>query len=100
MLFTIGLLTLLISSKFNSQKYSIIIGLIIFLLLNTLTEILVGKHWYHFINPAYHAFGFSVTDNILTGFISGFIYYVIVISILIILLRKVVKKQNIGIYKK
>ena len=100
MLFTIGLLTLLISSKFNSQKYSIIIGLIIFLLLNTLTEILVGKHWYHFINPAYHAFGFSVTGNILTGFISGFIYYVIVISILIILLRKVVKKQNIGIYKK
>lgn len=100
MLLSFGLLTLVISSIFNNQKYIVIVGMAVSCILNLTTEILKPDVWYNLLNPGYHSFGLEVTNNLVIGYVSAIFYYLISIWLLITILRKNITKKNFAVYKK
>lgn len=86
-----------LSSKFNSQKVSVIMSLILEILIISSIDIYNFESILRFINPGFYAFSLGFYSNAWIELLICIIYHLIIISLLVLISLKIIKNCNINI---
>lgn len=86
-----------LSAKFNNQKISVIISLILEILIASSIDFYNYESILRFINPGFYAFSLGFCTNAYLELLMCGIYHLIIISILVLLSLKIIKNCNINI---
>ena len=86
-----------LSAKFNNQKISVIISLILEILIASSIDFYNYESILRFINPGFYAFSLGFCTNAYLELLMCGIYHLIIISILVLINLKIIKNCNINI---
>ena len=86
-----------LSAKFNNQKISVIISLILEILIASSIDFYNFESILRFINPGFYAFSLGFCSNAYLELLMCGIYHLIIISILVLINLKIIKNCNINI---
>ena len=97
LIFLFSLMSIFLYYHFKSKSISILFMLLLCITLFFFSRLITGNIVIDTFNPSFHFLGHGYTNSVLELVISGILYYSITYSLLILLLRKKIKREDIGI---